>query len=111
MPTPEGRVVAAVKKAVKAAGGEVRKCAWVNRSGAPDLFVMLNGMHGWIECKAPGQRPRGNQAREFTRMGTIGGCIVVVVDSVEAAAYVPWALEKLWSGEADEAPREEHGHA
>ena len=111
MPTPEGKVVAAVKKAVKEAGGEVRKLEWVNRSGAPDLFVMLNGMHGWVECKAPGKKPRGNQVREFDRMGSIGGCIVMVVDSVETAAYVPWALEKMWAGETDGVLREEQGHA
>ena len=92
MPTPEGRVVAAVKAAVKAAGGEVRKCEWVNRIGAPDLFVMVNGRHGWVECKAPGEEPRGSQWREFFRMEAKGGCAVLIVDSVEAAMQVPRAL-------------------
>ena len=92
MPTPEGRVVAAVYAAVKAAGGEVRKCVWTGRIGAPDLFVMINGQHGWVECKAPGEKPRGSQWREFFRMEANGGCIVLIVDSVEAAMQVPRAL-------------------
>lgn len=96
MPTPEGRVVAAVCVAVRAAGGEVRKCVWTGRIGAPDLFVMLNGRHGWVECKAPGEEPRGSQWREFFRMAAKGGCVVLIVDSVEAAMQVPRALSDAW---------------
>lgn len=33
--TPEGKVVALIKKRIKEAGGEVRKCAWENCRGAP----------------------------------------------------------------------------
>jgi hypothetical protein len=80
--TPEGKVVAGIKALVKSMGGEVRKCQWVGHNGAPDLFIMLNGRHLWIEVKAPGKKPQEHQMREMKRMCN-AGCAVFVTDSVE----------------------------
>ena len=82
--TPEGKVVAAIRKRVKALGGQVRKCSWEARTGAPDLLIMVQGAHFWIECKAPGEKPRLVQNREIAIMRQVGGCSVYVCDSAEA---------------------------
>lgn len=90
--TPEGRVVADIKAAMKDLGGDVRKCQWVGHAGAPDLFIMvprldedLNaagfGFHLWVEVKAPGKTPEPHQLREHAKMEE-AGCNVCVVDSV-----------------------------
>lgn len=50
--TPEGKVVALIRARVKEANGEVRKCSWEGVRGAPDLLVLLPGVHAWIEAKA-----------------------------------------------------------
>lgn len=92
--TPEGRIVAAVKKSIKDAGGEVRKAVWVGHNGCPDLFVMYKGFHLWVECKAPGKLPRSSQVREFKHMADLGGCTVLIIDSVELARLLPAAIEQ-----------------
>lgn len=79
MATPEGQLVAHIKKVVKAAGGEVRKCEWAGRVGAPDLFIMYKGRHFWVECKAPGEGVRPTQEREIEKMRA-AGCTVFVAD-------------------------------
>lgn len=56
---------------VKAAGGEIRKCKWIGRRGAPDRRVMLQGGH-WVELKAPGETLRPEQVREHARMAACG---------------------------------------
>lgn len=86
--TPEGRLVAHIKKAVNASGGAVRKCSWEGRIGAPDLLIMLGGAHWFVECKAPGERPRVSQVREFALMRDLGGCAVLVFD--DAGEFDAW---------------------
>lgn len=93
--TPEGKVVDAIRKAVKAAGGEARKCKWVGRRGCPDWFVMVDGYNWFIEAKAPGKTPEPHQTREHGRMRDIGGCIVWVADDV---LYVTEAIEAVAKG-------------
>lgn len=67
---------------VKEAGGEVRKCKWIGRRGAPDRVVFLKGTY-WVELKAPGEKPRSDQLREHKRMGA-QEAYVYVLDSFEA---------------------------
>ena len=78
---------------VKALGGEVRKVQWIGRRGAPDRLVMLPmekcadgwvtpGRTLWVELKATGVKPEGNQLREHVRMRKMGQR-VVVIDSIE----------------------------
>ena len=83
--TPEGKVVAYIRRRVRELGGACRKCALEGRAGAPDLLVMLRGSHFWIECKAPGERPRPSQVREHKVMRETGNCRIYVADSREAA--------------------------
>lgn len=87
MTTPEGRVVADIKKFVKLNGGIVRKVEWSGVRGAPDLLVMMDGIHAFVEVKAPGKQPNGIQTREHERMRRFGDCRVIVADSVPAFAH------------------------
>ncbi len=72
--TPEGKVVADIKKAVKELGGETRKMVWVGRAGAPDLCILFPAIHEHIlvEVKAPGQKPKPHQLREHERLRAAG---------------------------------------
>lgn len=85
--TPEGKVVADIKVAMKKLGCVVRKCQWVGRVGAPDLFIMVpgtvtkdTGYHFWVEVKAPGEKPKPHQVREHKAMEQ-AGCRVYVHDN------------------------------
>lgn len=85
--TPEGKLVAYIRRRVRELGGKTRKCSWDGHAGAPDLFVMLWGRHFWIECKAPGESPRALQLREHRAMRE-NGCIVYVADCPESAEEI-----------------------
>ena len=86
--TPEGKIAAAIRGRIKAMGGQVRKCSWEARAGAPDLLIMIRGSHFWIECKAPGEKPRRVQNREIAIMRQAGGCSVYVCDSAESFEFI-----------------------
>ena len=90
--TPEGLVVAAIKKEVALLGGEVRKCQWVGHNGAPDLFIMLWGHHMWLEVKTEKGRLSEGQKREIGRMRD-AGCDAFVVYGLKQAidAIHNWA--------------------
>lgn len=85
--TPEGRIVAHIKKIVTASGGAVRKVSWEGRIGAPDLLILAGGRHWWVECKAPGKSPRPSQVREFAALECLGGCRVMVFSSADEFDY------------------------
>lgn len=68
---------------VKAAGGDVRKCAWIGRRGAPDRLVLLPDRPAvYVELKAPGKLPSQLQVREHARLRDLGQR-VEVIDSRE----------------------------
>lgn len=68
---------------VHALGGEVRKVKWIGRRHAPDRLLLLPDRRAfWVECKAPGAKPRPGQVREHERMRRFGER-VEVVDSLE----------------------------
>lgn len=70
-------------KKVKEAGGEIRKCLWIGRRGAPDRRVMIPGSKPcWVELKAPGKKPEPHQEREMRRMGELGE-MTYIVDCME----------------------------
>jgi len=50
------------------AGYEVRKVQWIGRRGAMDRVFFGHGKCIWIEFKAPGKEPKGQQAREVKRL-------------------------------------------
>lgn len=79
--TPEGKVQAHLRKLVKAAGGLTRKVRWEGRRAAPDLLVLLHGTT-WVECKAPGEKPKPHQVEEHRRMRE-RGADVRVIDTIE----------------------------
>lgn len=86
--TPEGKVVALIKKRIKEAGGEVRKCSWENCRGAPDLLVMLPGVHAWIEAKAHNGVLKPHQVREHERLQKAGCKVFVVYGEAQAESLV-----------------------
>lgn len=80
----EAQIERALVRAVKDAGGLVRKVQWIGRVGAPDRLVLLpDGRAVWVELKAPGRKPTVRQAREHSLLKRYG-LSVAVVDSMEA---------------------------
>jgi hypothetical protein len=82
--TPESKIACAIKRWVKAEGGLCRKCSWEGRRGAPDLFIMLNGRHCWLEIKTAVGELTALQKQEIAIMKQYG-CHVAVVRSLEDA--------------------------
>jgi hypothetical protein len=70
-------------KRVKAKKGEVRKLKWIGRSHAPDVLVLLPGLHLLVEGKKPLAKPRPGQMREHQRLRD-SGFTVYVLDSIAA---------------------------
>jgi hypothetical protein len=75
----ESEIETYLVRQVKEAGGEVRKCAWVGRRGAPDRLVLLPGRPAtYVELKAPGKLPGQLQVREHDRLRELGQYVVVI---------------------------------
>lgn len=75
----ESLIEAHLVNAVAHLGGEIRKCQWIGRRGAPDRCVMLpGGVLIWVECKAPGEKCEDHQLREHERMRRLGQRVEVV---------------------------------
>ena len=95
----ESHIERYLRRAVEAAGGQVRKVQWPGRNSAPDRVVMAparrlasgidcawcnpQGRTVWVELKAPGKKPTKPQAREHQRMRDAGQD-VRVLDSLAA---------------------------
>lgn len=82
--TPEGKIVQDIRKWIKGIGGQVRKCSWEGRRGAPDLLIMINGHHHWLEVKSAKGELTLLQRAEIGLMRQ-NGCSVDVVRSLEDA--------------------------
>ncbi|CDG20658.1 putative nuclease p44 [Xenorhabdus poinarii G6] len=64
---------------VKKAGGIAYKFVSPGRRGVPDRIVVLpNGRVVFVECKAPGEKPRRDQLREHERLRALGQTVVVL---------------------------------
>ena len=75
--TIEKHLVAEVKKA----GGIAYKFLSPGRRAVPDRLVLLPGGRAvFVECKAPGEKPRPEQLREHERLRA-QGFTVIVLDS------------------------------
>ncbi|MBE5253379.1 VRR-NUC domain-containing protein [Mixta mediterraneensis] len=73
--TIEKHLVAEVKKA----GGIAYKFVSPGRRAVPDRLVLLPGGRAvFIECKAPGEKPRPEQLREHERLQALGFSVVVL---------------------------------
>lgn len=81
----ERDIAAYLTKRVAEIGGIYRKLAYEGRSDAPDYLVMANGLLAFVETKAPGQKPRASQMREFEAIGEHSCEPVFVVSSKEDA--------------------------
>lgn len=70
-------------KQIAAQGGITRKLQYQGRTGAPDRLCLLpNGTALFVECKAPGKRPRKDQLVEMAALRAQRQ-IAVWVDSKE----------------------------
>ncbi|CDG88421.1 VRR-NUC domain-containing protein [Xenorhabdus bovienii] len=68
-------------KEIKKAGGIAYKFVSPGRRSVPDrICVLPGGRVVFVECKAPGEKPRPDQLREHERLRALG-CEVVVLDS------------------------------
>lgn len=73
--TIEKHLVAEVKKA----GGIAYKFVSPGRRAVPDRLVLLpGGRMVFVECKAPGEKPRPEQFREHERLRSLGFTMVVL---------------------------------
>ena len=79
----EKEVEAHLVKRVKELGGIPYKFVSPQRIGVPDrICVLPGGQITFVELKAPGQKPRPEQAREHQRLRDLG-CLVLVLDTKE----------------------------
>lgn len=72
--TPEGKIVAYAKQALKARGGLVRKIGYEMRRGCPDLLIIApGGRVVFAEIKkSEDTEPEPHQLREHARMRAVG---------------------------------------
>ena len=71
-------------EAVKSAGGWCPKFISPGTNGMPDRIVLLpGGKMGFVEVKAPGQKPRKLQIRRHIRLRTLGFKVYVLDDPEE----------------------------
>ena len=68
-------------KAVKARGGMCPKLVSPGTDGMPDRMVLLPDSHmGFVEVKAPGQKPRPLQLRRHEQLRELGYKVSVLDD-------------------------------
>ncbi len=71
-------------KAVKTEGGMCPKLVCPGTNGMPDRIVFLPGSRiGFVEVKAPGQKPRPLQKRRHTQLRVLGFPVYVLDDPGE----------------------------
>lgn len=84
--TPEGRVVRAVTRLLKARGAWQANVTVANRRGVPDLLVCYRGRFVAIECKAPDRGVLSAlQAYELDSLQRAGALTVVARSADEVA--------------------------
>lgn len=94
----ERDIAAYLTKRVAEMGGIYRKVSWEGRSNAPDYLIMVGGYHFFVETKAPGEKPRESQTREFAAMLNNGGISVRVVSNFpEVSEFMEYVYAKLYS--------------
>lgn len=98
--TPEGKVVALIKQRITEAGGAVRKCSWEGRRGAPDLLILLPGLHAWVEVKSGTGRPKPHQLREHRLLMESGCRVYFAFGEDEAQRLVNHLISESRSGGA-----------
>ena len=93
-----------LRKATADRGGLCLKFTPTNWVGAPDRLVLLpGGAVGFVEIKAPGQRPRPLQVRRHTQLAELG-YVVLVLDDPDRVAEVLDAIEHQKEGDENAQP-------
>lgn len=83
----ESTIETYLRKKVKAAGGLCWKFVSPNLRGVPDRVVVTPlGNVYWVELKAPGQTPRGDQLRRHEELRERNQT-VLVIDSKEGVDF------------------------
>lgn len=76
----ERQVEQALIREVRKRGGIAPKFTSPGTAGMPDRLIILPGGHiGFVELKAPGQKPRPLQQRQIDRLADLG-CMVRTID-------------------------------
>ncbi len=84
--------------AVRGAGGICPKLVSPGFDGMPDRMVLLPGGHiGFVEVKAPGQKPRSLQTRRHGQLRALG-FKVYVLDSTE---QIPGIIREIGGDDGD----------
>ncbi len=69
-------------KAVRDVGGTCPKLVSPGADGMPDRMVLLPGGHiGFVEVKAPGQKPKPLQVRRHEQLRALGFMVYVLDDA------------------------------
>lgn len=80
-------------KAVKARGGLCPKMVSPGTDGMPDRMVLLPDSHmGFVEVKAPGEKPRPLQQRRHEQLRKLGYKVSVLDDPEQ----IPPILDEIW---------------
>jgi hypothetical protein len=81
---PEAKVEKYMHARVAELRGEHRRVKWVGRCHAPDDLIKIPGRFPFfVECKAPGEKPRAGQLREHERLRRMGFKVFVVSSELE----------------------------
>ena len=93
----EKNIEAALVRATRNRGGICFKFTSPGNNGVPDRMVLLPGGHiGFIEVKAPGEKPRPLQAYRHRQLRRLG-CKVYVLDGLE---QIEGILDEIEGGDA-----------
>lgn len=97
--TRESKVIKYFKKKLRVYRGDMRKIAFINRTGCPDNLVGVGNFAGLVEFKATFGAASVRQCREHKELRDMG-FLVEIVDSLKAvdrffATYCPIEDESL----------------
>lgn len=81
----ENKVETYLDRQVRILGGLTRKWVSVNRAGAPDRIVIINGVVWFVEVKTADGKLSQVQIREHERLKEVGANVTTVygIDGVE----------------------------
>lgn len=76
-------------------GCKVLKFVSPGEAAVPDRLVLFpGGRHEFVECKAPGKKPRPLQVREFELFASLGHPVAVIDSKEKADEY--WRSREGW---------------
>lgn len=85
----EKRIEKALIKAVKRVGGEALKFVSPGYDGMPDRLVLIAmGKVGFVEVKAPGEKPRKLQLKRHEKLKSLGFKVYVLDDENEIGGII-----------------------